>query len=239
MGIITNDKVRKRRWIRQPRKRFNLSDLEDGSVYYNTSISLFYAQCYYYTDTDSPMFQKLNMGWNYYDSILDNVKALNRCFQKLIKESEYSAALPLLRLQMDNLCVIYAESIYPEKVLPYILEKGRNLGQIKINGEYLKASVLLDKLDSQYNKLKEIWSESCGYVHPSKAREEASKTHIYKKEIRRYVKDVAKEKKYLLQMVFINQVILDILNSELNSYIFKLKEKGTYKEYYKTMQIML
>lgn len=239
MGILTTDNIRKRRWIRKPRKRFNLTDLEDGSVYYNSSISLFYAQWYYYNDVPSTILDRLNMGWNYYDSILENVTALNRCFHKLIKEGEYSAALPLLRLQMDNLCVIYAESVYPEKVLPYILEKGRNLGQIKIDGEYLKAGVLLDKLDVNYNKLKVIWSEACGYVHPSKAREEASKTHIYKPEKHRYIKDVKKEKKYLLQMVFINQVILDILNSELNSYIFKLKEKGTYKEYYKTMQIML
>ena len=239
MGILTTDNIRKRRWIRKPRKRFNLTDLEDGSVYYNTSISLFYAQWYYYNDIPSTILDRLNMGWNYYDSILENVTALNRCFHKLIKEGEYSAALPLLRLQMDNLCVIYAESVYPEKVLPYILEKGRNLGQIKIDGEYLKASVLLDKLDSQYNKLKEIWSESCGYVHPSKAREEASKTHIYKKETRRYVKDVKKEKKYLLQMVFINQVILEVLNADLNNYLTKLKETGTYKEYYKAMQIML
>lgn len=51
--------------------------------------------------------------------------------------------------------------------------------------------------------------------------------------------DVKKEKKYLLQMVFINQVILDVLNADFGSYITKLKEKGTYKEYYKTMQIML
>ena len=56
MGILTTDNIRKRRWIRQPRKRFNLSDLEDGSVYYNTSISLFYAQ-YYYIDT-------VNTNWN-------------------------------------------------------------------------------------------------------------------------------------------------------------------------------
>lgn len=239
MGVFTNDKVRKRRWIRQPRKRFNLTDLENDSVFYNTSISLFYAQWHYHKDTPSPVLDRLNMGWNYYDSILQHIKTLNRCFYKLIKEGEYAAALPLLRLQMDNLCVIYAETLYPEKVLPYILEKGRNLGQIKINGEYLKAGVLLDKLDIQYTKLKAIWSEACGYVHPSKAIDEASETHIYNPKTHRYIKDVKKEKNYLLLMVFINQVILEVLNSELDTYITKLKENGTYKDYYKTMQEML
>ena len=40
-------------------------------------------------------------------------------------------------------------------------------------------------------------------------------------------------------MVFINQVILDVLNAELNTYITKLKDRGIYKDYYRTMQEMV
>ena len=143
--------------IKSPRKRFNLTDLDNSNVFYNISICLFYAQWHYYEDTDNPILEKLNMGWNYYDSILDNVKDLNRCFLKLIKENEYNAALPLIRLQMDNLCVMYAEYLYPEKILLPILENGKELGRIKIDGDYIRAKALVDKLATQYEPLTTIW----------------------------------------------------------------------------------
>ena len=225
--------------IKKPRKRFNLTDLDNSNVFYNISICLFYAQWHYYEDTDNPILDKLNMGWNYYDSILDNVKDLNRCFIKLIKENEYNAALPLIRLQMDNLCVMYAEYLYPEKILLPILENGKELGRIKIDGDYIRAKALVDKLATQYEPLTTIWMDSCCYVHPSKKREEASISTITNPQTGYCIKDRQKEKKYLKDMVLINQVILDVLNIQLDFYIIKLKEKGTYKDYRKNIKRIL
>ena len=219
------------RYIKNPRKHFYLKNLKDGTGFSRWEMCIFYAQYIYYKDTDHPILSVLNKGWNYHSSIILNINSLNSCFYRLIKEGEYNTALPLLRLQLDNLSIIYAETLYPEKILPNVLEKGTDLKDIKVNGEYLRPSKLIDKLSEKYSSLKQIWDTSCGYVHPSKGRQEATKVYLYDSIKHRYYKDKEKQKNYLLQMVLINQVILDVMNLHLDSYITKIKEKGTYKEY--------
>lgn len=108
-----------------------------------------------------------NTGLSYIDFLLSSVVDYNRCFMLLLEKNEVNAALPLIRLQADNLRVLYMEHLYPDKVLPKIYKDEKELKDIKINGQELNGWFVNGKVNDGFSRFREIYKKYNAYVHPS------------------------------------------------------------------------
>ena len=153
-------------------------------------------------------------GYSYFDTLIHNINAYNRCFYDLAKRGEIVAAYPLVRLVADNLKIMVAEYLYPEKILPNIFENGRELNQIKVNGEKLKPSEINDKIKELYPEYPEIYTTYSSYVHPSKEGNILAKVFGDDIEIQKEVKHslkTIKRTKAEWDLVKLNKFITDII----------------------------
>lgn len=109
------------------RRKFTYKNLPDsGSFYSGVSSRIEKIQLLLYTELELDYLE----GYTYYSPILHNIITYNRCFYSLAKEGELIAAYPLIRLQAENLKVLVAESLYPNRILPAIFGKGKELTDI-------------------------------------------------------------------------------------------------------------
>lgn len=198
-----------RRYIKQ--RSFNYRYLEDsGSIYcrYMDYLNLTLELTYYKCMTDY-------LPWmSYYDTLIHNINAYNRCFYDLAKRGEIVAAYPLVRLVADNLKIMVAEYLYPEQILPNIFEKGRELNQIRINGEKLKPSEINNKIKELYPEYAEIYTTYSSYVHPSKEGNILAKVYgddiEAQKEVKHSLRTI-KRTKAEWDLVKLNRFITDII----------------------------
>lgn len=153
-------------------------------------------------------------GYSYFDTLIHNINAYNRCFYDLAKRGEIVAAYPLVRLVADNLKIMVAEYLYPEQILPNIFEKGRELNQIKVNGEKLKPSEINNKIKELYPEYSEIYTTYSSYVHPSKEGNILAKVYgddiEAQKEIQHSLRTI-KRTKAEWDLVKLNRFITDII----------------------------
>nr|DAW15035.1 MAG TPA: hypothetical protein [Caudoviricetes sp.] len=151
---------------------------------------------------------------SYFDTLIHNINAYNRCFYDLAKRGEIVAAYPLVRLVADNLKIMVAEYLYPEQILPNIFEKGRELNQIRINGEKLKPSEINDKIKELYPEYSEIYTTYSSYVHPSKEGNILAKVYgddiEAQKEVKHSLRTI-KRTKAEWDLVKLNRFITDII----------------------------
>lgn len=151
---------------------------------------------------------------SYFDTLIHNINAYNRCFYDLAKRGEIVAAYPLVRLVADNLKIMVAEYLYPEKILPSIFENGRELNQIKVNGEKLKPSEINDKIKELYPEYPEIYTTYSSYVHPSKEGNILAKVYgddiEAQKEVKHSLRTI-KRTKAEWDLVKLNRFITDII----------------------------
>jgi hypothetical protein len=158
----------------------------------------------------------------------------NRCFVKLIDSGEATGAVSFVRLQMDNLIVLYAESISIGNVLHKIFDNKRELNQITINGEKYNNSGLIKKLDEKYKGIHEMWKNSNLYIHPSyktNSLEAFCVDSYYSKKLGKEVMPHREKKRLYKDMVFVNKVIVDVLYTILDKYIALIKEHKLYTFY--------
>ncbi|MBD5252334.1 MAG: hypothetical protein HDS49_04835 [Bacteroides sp.] len=106
-------------------------------------------------------------GYTYFSVLCHSVIAYDRCFWQLAKNGEVIAAYPLIRLQADTLRVLIAEYLYPNRVLDSIYNKARDFNQIKVNGEKLSPSIIMDKANELFSRFKEIYQRYNQFAHPS------------------------------------------------------------------------
>ena len=156
--------------------------LKSKDSYLPIQIRLFYALHYVgWHDTEK--------GYDYFTPLTKSIVDINRCFIRLFNIGEPKTALPLLRMQVDNLLYIYAETLYPNKVLRYIFVNDYSFDQIKVDGNKLSRKDLFDRLDAEYkdNGIRDIYGKYCAYIHPSKAQSEFSIAQYYKRETEEYL----------------------------------------------------
>lgn len=96
-------------------------------------------------------------------ALIQNVIAVNRCFIKSLPLKEPLLNKVLLRLQIQNLIFLYAETKYPLKVVNPIFQKGKAFNQLGLPS----LSSFIEELEPEFKRLKALWNECCGYVHPS------------------------------------------------------------------------
>ena len=210
------------------KKRFTYKDLEDSSNYYYPIFeAIFYANCELYRTTeqepplniDNPrcsIQNLLNCGLDDLCNISGTLNVYNKCFIELLSKAEALVALPLIRLQLENLTAIYAETLYPFQILHKVYDNGKDLGQIKINGKYIVPSDLRKELDAKYGStIGELYKKYSGFIHPSKSQNniEMGSYYSYKKDM--YVASKKDVRMYAKDMVYVNQIISNVLLAHL------------------------
>lgn len=127
---------------------FRLCHLKNSKEFYSDiEVKLFYAQYYYYKNSDNERIKGLlEYGTDDFYHIFKAINSFNKCFITILEEAEPLAAYPFIRMQVDNLVHLYAETLYPTKILYSIYEKGYVLNQIKIKGQALVQSELRKEL---------------------------------------------------------------------------------------------
>lgn len=157
-----------------------------------------------------------------YGSIVVAVGDYNRSFSILCNINQKAVAASLIRIQLDNLIYIYAESKNPERVLDKVYNKGKELNQVLIANNPLKRSDLMKQLEERYSGIRKIWDRYSNFVHPS-----ISHCKLKFNE----GKDSA-----MADMVYINQAITDILLESLKPLEKALKKARLFSEYKRKVQ---
>lgn len=193
------------------RRKFTYRNLSDaGSFFTPVASRIEQLQILLYPDTELSYLK----GFTFYSLIMHNIIGFDRCFEMLAKAGEINSAYPLIRLQADNLKVLVAEYNYPNRILPTVYGKGKELTDIQIKGKNLKQSALNDAVEELFEGYKEIYQDYSLYVHPS------AKHHL--KWINKGVKDeetkaIRKAKRTIKRspaqydMIRLNQFIEDLL----------------------------
>lgn len=151
--------------------------------------------------------------YTYYDTLIFNINAYNRCFYDLAKRGEIVAAYPLVRLVADNFKIMVAEYLYPDKILPKIIGEGKELNQIRVKGEKLKDSDVNKAISELFPEYPEIYKQYSHYIHPSKEGNILAK--VYGDDI-----EVAKEVKHSLRTIKRTKAEWDLI--KLNQFIVDL-----------------
>lgn len=249
----------------KPKRKFMPSDMERADEHYNgLAERIFLAEYYAYGGDEvecqdkldafveyaegksevEPEFEDDNerlavltkLGLDDFCPIIENVIMLDRCFCKLLNSLEPLCALSLVRIQMDNLKHIYAETKYPGTVLYRIYEKGRDLNQIKVQGKAINSTELINELDERFGRVKEMWKTYCQYIHPSRQQKGVSMRSYFSYLRLRQVPTTNAIKYFSWDMVFINMLITNLLFHRLDELVKVLKEKRKYGKYLKAVR---
>lgn len=102
-----------------------------------------------------------------FNEIETSINALNRGFIKLLEAAEPLAAMPLIRLQLENLTFLKAEPMNPFRVLYRVFNEGKQLNDIKIKGKPLVGSKIREELKDSRCDYNVTYCNYCGFVHPS------------------------------------------------------------------------
>ena len=218
------------------KKRFTYKNLEDSSSYYYPIFeAIFYANCKLYKtseqntplNTDNPrctIQNYLNCGFDDLYNICNTLNIYNRCFIELLSKAEALVALPLIRLQLENLTAIYAETLHPFQILHKLYDGGKNLGKVKVNGNYIVPSNLREEMDARFDTtIGELYKKYSGFIHPSKSQKEIDMVSYYSNKEDRYVASKKDVRMYAKDMVYVNQIIGNVLLAHLEDINSQIK----------------
>lgn len=223
--------------MKLPKRNFYKTDLFNQYLYAKCWSDSLYITCSFiakYIYDDARLVAKLSKGDDDFWLFLDTIQTYNRCYVKLIDESEVVGALPFIRLQMDNLAVLYAESKDTGNILHKLFDNKREFNQVKVNGKEVKKSTLIRELDEKYNGLLDIWEEYNLYTHPTyktNSKEALCLDSYYNHKLGKEVIPQRIKKELYKDMVFVNKVIVDVLYSILDQYIDVIKKHKQYTFY--------
>lgn len=212
------------------RKNFIYKDLVNSENFYSPIFEAIFNNNWKYYNNNAPAKSSTKRIQDTLNAGLDNFYYINRilykynqCFFKLLTEGEVLVAFPLVRIQIENLCAIYAEVKYPFEILYRIFEKGNRLEDIKRNNIYIKPSEIRKEIDEIFGtNIVELYKKYSGFIHPSIAQTKVKIKTYYKesegnKAIKKYIK------LYEQDMVLVNQTITKVLLTYLEN--IKLKNK--------------
>jgi len=209
------------------KKRFTYKDLADSSNYYYPIFeAIFYANWKYYKGTEFEsgklevdessntyrILHNLSLGIDDFYNICDALNVYNRCFIELLSKADSLVALPLIRIQLDTLTAVYAETLHPFKVLYKIYECGKNLDKaIKETPSEIR-KMIDDKFGTNVT---ELYKKYSGFIHPSKTLKEAEVNSYYSHKENCFVASKKDVRMYAKDMVYVNQIIGNVLLAHL------------------------
>ena len=159
-----------------------------------------------------------NIGVSDYGAIITAIEQYNYSFHLLCKNDLDAEAAAFIRIQVDNLIYLYAEYLYPHRVLRKVYDKGKELCNVLIANKPIKRNEILQKLEERFTGVKLIWDRYCNFIHP---------TNSY---IKLKFNDAIKSPT-IADLVYLNQVITTVLLESLKYYEDELKGKGLFEEY--------
>ncbi len=180
------------------RLEFTHSDLMDSSEYYNQFIKPIYEISKHYASDD--YYIKAFC----YEMAFTTITTYNRVICNLFKEGTYLVGIQLIRMQIDILTTLFADTLHPFNVLYKIYFKGKGLGKIRLNQKYLNPSDLRNKVDAEFRtNVSDLYKQYSSFNHPTKKQFGWEVFCAYSGNYEHYIKD----------LVSINQTIGHILSS--------------------------
>lgn len=152
-----------------------------------------------------------------YVEFQSSLKDTNDAFLTLWNSNQRTPALAFVRVVAEHLIYLYAEYLYPERVMKAVYDDYKELDRIRIYGEKIKPREVRDSIESDYKGFSEIWKEYHNFIHPS--------VHKAHGEL-----EGANESGFIV-IVKLNNWILDVLTKIKGRYKRKLKEEGLYQKY--------
>jgi hypothetical protein len=148
--------------------------------------------------------------------------ASNDAFLTLWNSKQRTPALAFVRVVAEHLIYLYAEYLYPERVMKAVYDDYKELDEIRIFGEKIKPREVRDSIESDYKGFSEIWKEYHNFIHPTvhKAHGELEGAN----------------ESGITAMIKLNSWILDVLTKIKGKYKRKLKEEGLYQKYLDFME---
>lgn len=123
---------------------------------------------YSFDENENRGMRYLEIGLGDFYEIQTSINAMNRGFIKLLEATEPLAAMPLIRLQLDNQIYLAAELKHPFRVLYKVFREGKQLIDVRIKNKPIVPSAVRAELDEQHGyNLNELYKEYYSFVHPS------------------------------------------------------------------------
>lgn len=141
----------------------------------------------------------------------------NDAFLTLWNSNYKTPSLAFVRVVAEHLVYLYAEYLYPNRVMKGVYDNYRELDSIRAKGNKIKPREIREKLAADYKGFSEIWEQYHYYIHPS-----AHKAHG---EL-----EGANERGFAA-MIKLNNWILDLLTKIKGKYKRELKAAGKYQQY--------
>lgn len=167
----------------------------------------------------------IQIGLGDFVEISTSINALNRGFITLLEANEPLAAMPLIRLQLENLTYLAAELKYPFRVLYRVFNEGKQLGDIKIKGKSLIGSRIREELTDNQCNYNGLYASYCGFVHPSTVQSEFRVRQYYSYSKDKEVMTKAEIKRLCSDMISINRKISILLLCQIFAYNAGLKDE--------------
>lgn len=105
-----------------------------------------------------------------------------------------------------------------------LFDGGKNLGKVKVNGSYIVPSNLREKMDARFGTtVGELYKKYSGFIHPSKSQKEVDMGSYYSYKEDRYVASKKDVRMYAKDMVYVNQIIGNVLLAHLEDIKFQTK----------------
>lgn len=152
-----------------------------------------------------------------------SIIAKNDAFLTLWNSREKTEALTFVRIVSEHLVYLYAEYLYPNRVIRGVYGNYKELDRIRVNGDKIKPREIREKLAAEYKGFSDIWQKYHYFIHPSYLQGSLLSLD-------------GAISKGIADMVKLNNWILDILTKIKGRYKRKLKEAGLYQKYLDYME---
>jgi hypothetical protein len=147
-----------------------------------------------------------------------SVIASNDAFLTLWNNHQKTAALAFVRVLSEHLVYLYAELLYPERIISKVYLNEKELDDIRVKREKIKPKDIRDEVAKAYKDFGEIWNSYHYFIHPNYLQGTALPL------------EGAYEKGYS-DMIKLNNWIIDTLTKIKGRYKRELKAKGLYQKY--------
>lgn len=173
-------------------------------------------------------FNRACMGLPDFEPIIFSAFNYSRCFAKMVEDKEYIGSLVFIRALYETLLHLYADSLYPNRVLFRIYFDGCELNEVTVNHKKLKPSEIRQKLDEEFAGMNEIYQHYNHYIHPSK---NSDRLNVYSEEMMKPVIEKA-----VNDVKYINKAILLTLLAIKKRLLGVIAKKGLIAEYESQIQ---
>lgn len=103
-----------------------------------------------------------------YFGFVKALAAYNDAFILLYKKGNLYGAMAMNRILMEHLIYLYADYLYPKAdIINKVYNEGKELNQIRVNGEKIKPSEVRNRLYERYGWCETVWQRYHLYIHPS------------------------------------------------------------------------